>query len=849
MSSCGSVRAYNRRNHLEGALLHFRPNLLLAGSRVYARVEQELRERNRQQSAIAELGQFAIQTQDLSSLIDEATAAAARTLGTDYSAALELLPSGDGLVVRSGIGWYPGFVGSHTAAAGTGSASGFVLSSDAPVVIAELSTETRFTPPKSLLDHGVVSAMHVIVRGRRRPWGTLSVHTKRRRTFTSDDLGFLQSVANILALALERDELEVAQRHERETLQAIFDNIPVMISIDRGGRRPRVNAEWERTLGWTLEEAEGPRPDGATLPGPVGRHPWTDSHLRTRDGGDIDVSWARFALSDGSRISLGLDITERKRAEKALAESEMRFAKIFRASPVALGMSTMTDGRIIDVNDAWLDLFGYRREDVVGRTNVELNLSVSRQDRGDALDRVRRDGDMRMEIQVRRKTGEIRDLIVSAVATDVGGARDFWISAMVDITDRKQADAERRRLLESESAARTQAEAAFERLCAIQNVTEPALAYMALPELMRELLARVRIMLETDYATVLLLDEGRKVLNRSAHHGFSCDEADATVPLAGSLSGRVACEGRALIFNGLGPLGWPHPDFPPGLSLRAAMGAPLVVEAKVTGVLLIASAGERTFKEADLSLLRVVADRVAPTIERGRLVERVRAGRERLKAMSRRLLTAQEEERRRIAVELHDDLGQVLTAAKISMESAERSSGPAAPMQLTEAIAYVDQATQMVRNLALDLRPSVLDDLGLAAALRWFIDRFAQKAALETHLSIDAAMKLDPALETTCFRLAQEALTNVARHAQARHVWFDLHLLGNDLELSIRDDGVGFDTVAARARATGGASLGLLGMEERVSLAGGEFELVSERGTGTEVHARFPVGPKPGAFA
>jgi signal transduction histidine kinase len=272
------------------------------------------------------------------------------------------------------------------------------------------------------------------------------------------------------------------------------------------------------------------------------------------------------------------------------------------------------------------------------------------------------------------------------------------------------------------------------------------------------------------------------------------------------------------------------------------MGAPLLVDGRVIGVVSVASTSRSAFTDQDLGLLQVVADRAAPTIERGRLVERVRAGRERLKAMSRRLLTAEEEERRRVAVELHDDLGQVLTAAKINLESAGRSSNvDAAQSHLREAIGCVDQAMQRVRDLALDLRPSVLDDLGLAAALRWYVDRLAQKAHWETHLSIAPIPKMEPAVETTCFRLAQEALTNVARHAQATHIWFDLDLCGQEVELRLRDDGIGFDVSAARERAIGGASLGLLGMEERVSLAGGQSEILSAPGTGTEVRARFPV--------
>jgi two-component system sensor histidine kinase UhpB len=149
---------------------------------------------------------------------------------------------------------------------------------------------------------------------------------------------------------------------------------------------------------------------------------------------------------------------------------------------------------------------------------------------------------------------------------------------------------------------------------------------------------------------------------------------------------------------------------------------------------------------------------------------------------------------------------------------------------------------QRVRDLALDLRPSVLDDLGLPAALRWYVDRFARDAHVEAHVSIDAVPYLPPELETACFRVAQEALTNVARHAQARNVWLDLHLLAEGLELRVRDDGIGFDAGAARERAIGGASMGLLGMQEHVSLVGGEYELLTRAEGGTEVRALFPRG-------
>jgi signal transduction histidine kinase len=135
----------------------------------------------------------------------------------------------------------------------------------------------------------------------------------------------------------------------------------------------------------------------------------------------------------------------------------------------------------------------------------------------------------------------------------------------------------------------------------------------------------------------------------------------------------------------------------------------------------------------------------------------------------------------------------------------------------------------------------VLDDLGLPAALRWYTHRFARDTGIEVHVSADATPRLETAVETACFRVAQEALTNVMRHGQARHVWVDLDDSAGVTALQIRDDGVGFDVSAAHARAVGGLSLGLIGMEERVLALGGEFDVQSVPGQGTWLSARFPA--------
>ncbi|MBI4420915.1 MAG: PAS domain S-box protein [Gemmatimonadetes bacterium] len=238
---------------------------------------------------------------------------------------------------------------------------------------------------------------------------------------------------------------------------------------------------------------------------------------------------------------------------------------------------------------------------------------------------------------------------------------------------------------------------------------------------------------------------------------------------------------------------------------------------------------------------------VRDVTRRRRNAQELRVHREQLAALSQRLLEVQETERRYLARELHDEVGQLLTAAKLTLQALHRARSPAAGKGLLrEALTLVDQCLRQVRSLSLELRPSLLDDLGLAAAVRWYLERQAERAGfaaqLEDHLR---EHRLPTDVETTCFRVVQEAITNVARHAQASRVDVSLAQRDGGLDLLVRDDGVGFDVAAARQRAAAGDSLGLLGMEERVALVGGRLQVESGPGRGTEVRVNFPLGAAP----
>jgi diguanylate cyclase (GGDEF)-like protein/PAS domain S-box-containing protein len=220
--------------------------------------EEALATRERQQAVVAQLGQMALADVDLSMLMDEAVFLGAHCLEVEYSKVLELLPGRDTLLLRAGVGWRSGLVGQATVEAGIDSQAGYTLLSSAPVVVEDLGTETRFSGPPLLQDHGVVSGLSVIIRGQKHPFGVFGVHTTQQRTFTEDDIYFLQAVANVLATAIDRQRAEEALRESQEQLQAILDNSTAVIyMMDTQNRYILVNRRYEELFHITKEQIIG----------------------------------------------------------------------------------------------------------------------------------------------------------------------------------------------------------------------------------------------------------------------------------------------------------------------------------------------------------------------------------------------------------------------------------------------------------------------------------------------------------------------------------------------------------------------------------------------------------------
>jgi PAS domain S-box-containing protein len=226
--------------------------------------------------------------------------------------------------------------------------------------------------------------------------------------------------------------------------------------------------------------------------------------------------------------------------------------------------------------------------------------------------------------------------------------------------------------------------------------------------------------------------------------------------------------------------------------------------------------------------------------ERVRAEQALHESAQRLQNLSRRLLEVQEQERRYLSRELHDEFGQLLGTIMVHLQTAKGIAGESLRARLEECLSLLQSAGAQVRSLALNLRPRMLETDGLESTLRWLAEQHQQHTGVRT-LFTGHLGEVSSDLAIACFRVVQEALTNIARHARARHVWIALKQSFGFVELAIRDDGVGFEVVRTLERSLSGRHLGLVGMKERVDILGGELQIDSRPGHGTRIRISIPL--------
>ena len=227
--------------------------------------------------------------------------------------------------------------------------------------------------------------------------------------------------------------------------------------------------------------------------------------------------------------------------------------------------------------------------------------------------------------------------------------------------------------------------------------------------------------------------------------------------------------------------------------------------------------------------------------ERAHFAEELETKNSQLRDMTRHVIEIQETERRFLAAELHDDMGQALTGLKLVIEMAATQAGEEQRKSLAQAKTMVSELSVRIRNLSLDLRPAMLDDFGLFAALEWLFERYTRQTKVHVahNFSFMNENRFPKPVETAAFRIIQESLTNAARYSGAALVTVEI-VVSEGLQISISDLGQGFDPAMIKSRAY--RSTGISGMRERVLLLGGNFSVDSKPGAGTTVNAKFNLG-------
>jgi signal transduction histidine kinase len=271
---------------------------------------------------------------------------------------------------------------------------------------------------------------------------------------------------------------------------------------------------------------------------------------------------------------------------------------------------------------------------------------------------------------------------------------------------------------------------------------------------------------------------------------------------------------------------------------------PLVAGERVVGVLNVVSAAPRILGQEEVRLLDSVGRQVGLAVENARLWEEVKGREARLAQLVTQLISTQEAERKRIARELHDEAGQRLAAVSLGLQTIEQTDGlPDAVKHLVaDSMELLKRLLDEVHQLAVDLRPHALDQLGLRGAIESCVREFGQRTALRTDLEVSGFDDARPSsdIEIAIYRVVQEALANVRKHANASRVGVLLKRLNGSVVVVVEDDGIGFDAAGALRLAEDG-QLGLFGMRERAALLNGQLTIESGRGQGTTVIVEIPI--------
>ncbi len=359
--------------------------------------------------------------------------------------------------------------------------------------------------------------------------------------------------------------------------------------------------------------------------------------------------------------------------------------------------------------------------------------------------------------------------------------------------------------------------------------------------------------MDGDVGGIMLLDEESGLLYYRVSRGLSDRYSEEMyMKLGQGIAGKVAQSGKAILVDDISlEPDAARPDLINLEGLKAFISVPLKAREKVLGVMNIASQKPRKFSQSDIYLCRSIGDQMATAVEQNMLHERLRRGRERYRQLARRIIVAQEKERKKIARDLHDETSQILAGLALNLQALIEMADhkDIRDQQFLEILkkshASTVQIHSEVSRIIADLRPTQLDTLGLVAAIRQYVNSMVVSRGMKVNFDMEAIEKyLLPEEELSLFRLVQGAVGNIIQHSEAENVSIILKQQDNNLVLSIIDDGKGFEIDRLAEMREVGRGYGLLNLKERMILIGASCSVQSQPGEGTTVRAVLPLSGK-----
>ncbi len=555
------------------------------------------------------------------------------------------------------------------------------------------------------------------------------------------------------------------------------------------------------------------------------------------DGQEIPIICSTSVFLDPSgHVAGGLeifkDITELKRLQEEIVTREKKYRRIFEGSHDMI-YTTNLPGKILDVNEAGVEMLGYRSREELIRLGAVEKLYCNPKDRKRFLGQILKKGFVKdYEVDFRKKNGNGIHVLISSRKYENPATGDVEFEGIIkDITHRKQTEEDLRQR---------------NRELSILNDIAMALNHnIPLNRILLKTLKSVLSVLNLERGALVLIDRSEKQAKVQVRKGL---------PAAAALSGNAMLFKDALLKNSLmeGKMVLdPEPSFPSFKAryrLHSRGLSPWLTCFLITfkgigvGFFGLDIPPSRKLSHQEIHLMGSLGNFLGGAIENTQLMDMIRRHRQELRQLTEKLFQSQEEERRRIARELHDESGQSLTAVKLALERLKEnlfSDETDLVKEIGEINRMIMRTASEIRRLSYHLHPTLLSDLGLEPALKLYLKEISGHSGLNIEFNmVGFDHRLKPDMETVFYRFTQEALTNALKHSGAKNFRLSIIRSFPKIIFVAEDDGAGFDaSIIGKDK----QSLGLLGMRERTSLLGGDFSLRSRLGKGTRIRIEIPL--------